>query len=140
MFVMRQLVNAANVSLDSLETSVNHSASVAIVQMETYVRRQLVNAEYVNLDSMEISVNHSASVTIVQMKQHVRRQLVNAEYVNLDLVDTSAQVNKDFSWKQGPQQLLQDTSVNFSPMSPKFVGNYPHKVENQGITMAALFL
>ena len=28
----------------------------------------------------------------------------------------------------------------FSPMSPKLVCTYPHKVENQGITMAALFL
>ena len=163
MFVMCQPVNVANVSLDSLETSVNDSAaSVAIVQTKQRVRRQLVYAVYVNPDSLETSVNHSASVATVQMKQHVRRQLVNVAnvsldsletsakcanvaivkmklfvmcqlvnvtYVNPDLVDTSAQVNKDFLWKQGPLQLLQDTSVNFSPMLPKFVPNYPHKVK-----------
>ena len=30
--------------------------------------------------------------------------------------------------------------LNFSPMSPKLVRTYPHKVENRGITMAPLFL
>ena len=61
----RQLVYAVYVNPDSLETSVNHSASVAIVLMETYVRRQLVNVANVSLESLETFVNHSASVTVV---------------------------------------------------------------------------
>ena len=52
---MCQLVNVDYVNLDSLETSVNHSASVAIVKMKLYVMCQLVNVVYVNLDSLEIS-------------------------------------------------------------------------------------
>ena len=54
MFVMRQLVNAANVSLDSLETSAN-CANVAIVKMKLFVMCQLVNVTYVNLDLVDTS-------------------------------------------------------------------------------------
>ena len=32
------------------------------------------------------------------------------------------------------------TGVNFSPMSPKLLLTYPHREEDQGITMASLFL
>ena len=31
-------------------------------------------------------------------------------------------------------------SVNFSPMSPKFLLTYPHREEDRGIAMASLFL
>ena len=51
----------ADVSLDSLETSVNHSASVAIVKMKLYVMRQLVNVTYVNLDLVDTSAQVSKS-------------------------------------------------------------------------------
>jgi hypothetical protein len=55
MYVTRQLVNAANVNLDSLETFVNQCASAAIVSRKMYVTRQLVNADYVNLVLVDTS-------------------------------------------------------------------------------------
>ena len=58
---MCQLVNVDYVNLDSLETSVNHSASVAIVKMKLYVMRQLVNVTYVNLDLVDTSAQVSKS-------------------------------------------------------------------------------
>ena len=59
---MCQLVNVDYVNLDSLETSVNRSASVAIVKMKLYVMRQLVNVTYVNLDLVDISAQVSKSL------------------------------------------------------------------------------
>ena len=42
-----------------------------------------------------------------------------------------------FAYDQRPGQVIQ---VNFSPMAPNLVRTYPHRVENQGIAMAPLFL
>ena len=44
------------VNLDSLEISVNQSASVAIARLKRCVIRQLVNVTYVNLDLVDTSV------------------------------------------------------------------------------------
>ena len=62
--------------------------------------------------------------------------LQNFAYVGLHLIDTQ---NSSLFMIIGLQIRVKPL-LNFSPMSPKLVRTYPHKVENRGITMAPLFL